>query len=148
MGHNLGQGLGCMLEVEDGCVGDPLLLYDVGPSLDRWISTQFSVEHRLGWELDVQGGQVQCHIGLDPKVLGGLDDFSKAAVKNVNFDGMSARHVLVPPAGFIWQFSEGVWALFPDVVNSKPTFVDVPSEQEKVDTQSSGTGGDLDDSAS
>lgn len=109
-------------------MGDPLLLCDVGPSLDRWISTQFSVEHRLGWELDVQGGQVQCHIGLDPKVLGGLDDFSKAAVKNVNFDGMSARHVLVPPAGFIWQFSEGVWALFPDVVNSKPTPVDVPSE--------------------
>lgn len=37
---------------------------------------------------------------------------------------------------------------FSDVVNSKPTPVDVPSEQEKVDTQSSGTGGDLDDSAS
>lgn len=83
----------------------------------------------------------------------GLADFFNSALVHVNFGNMAMQLDVVPLADFIWQFSAGVWALFPKLSSSGTVTVDMPSEPVRLDTLFidkilSGTEVDSDDSVS
>lgn len=87
--------------------GDPLLLCkDVGRDLGLVKGRYVSI-HGLDPE---KGGGLH---GLDPDKDSGLGNLGMSS--NLNFGDASVNPVAVPPDGFVWKFTEGMWALFPDI---------------------------------
>lgn len=124
LAENLGQKLGLdhgdWHNYEESGLGDPLLLYEV----DR------SMKKTVGRDVGLHVGVVFQNLGwIQLRYVGGLCDIALSS--QVNFGDAAVQLVVVPPTGFSWKFSEGVWALFPVVDCLRVVSVIVPSDTER-----------------
>ncbi|XP_039138075.1 uncharacterized protein LOC120275526 [Dioscorea cayenensis subsp. rotundata] len=108
VGHDLGliqeDGLD---EVKFGS-GDPLLLCEVDRSMGGPIHSSGTLVSR---ERDLQSRGRHPLTGENSLMGGGLEVFDIPS--NIDFGDVTVQPEVVPPTGFIWKLSEGVWALFP-----------------------------------
>lgn len=107
-------------------LGDPILLCEVdndplvfdssnGPGMGREVGLSSVGEHT--------------NFGLRPTLKGEFSTIGLAA--QVNFGDISVHPELIPPAGFAWKFSEGVWALFPEIVGRGVIEANEDSDQDQ-----------------
>lgn len=106
VGQQLGLGQDAMQADEENRFEDPVI-YEVNSVLNASLTCSGP---RVGREVGL-GSQVdQSKSGLDPKVVDGLGVIDVPS--HVDFSDISVQPDVIPPAGFAWKFSEGMWAPF------------------------------------
>lgn len=147
LGLQLGQRIDEVHRGEEAQFGDPLLFYVEGndslaadgprlgdePGDISVVSGICGSGAELANVMQVGPGPISTNVAHTNPGLVSMAVSGISALVNVNFGDLAMQPVVAPPVGFIWQFLDGVWAMFPDLAIFGATNVGIPRDQDRLD---------------